>query len=107
MRERKAVLLRKRHCWEVQYLLLAFGCTQMAMMRVESALGFAGFTPTVIRCNPPPFFSPLRRVVAMNEQGDIAVSIVHVLSSDIHIDQRKAEFIEEKEQLLATIEGKI
>ena len=106
-REKSRTFAQKALLGSTAYLLLAFGCTQMAMIRVESALGSAGFTPTVIRCNPPPLFSPLRRVVAMNAQGDIAVSIVHVLSSEIHIDQKKAEFIEEKEQLLATTEGEI
>ena len=106
VREKSRTFAQKALLGSTAYLLLAFGCTQMAMMRVESALGSAGFIPTVIRCNPPPLFSPLRRVVAMNEQGDIAVSIVHVLSP-IYILTKKKRICRRERQLLATTEGKI
>ncbi len=89
------------------YLLLAFAFTQMAVMRVSHALTATEFAPITFRCNPPPLFSPLRRVVSMNADGDIAVSIVHLFSVDIHIEQKEASFAEEKKQLLATEEGKI
>lgn len=106
-RERSRRFAQRALLGSTVYLLIAFGCTQLAMMRVEHALGSSGFTPTIVRCNPPPLFSPLRRVVAMNEEGDVAVSIVHIFSLNIHIDQKKAEFIEEKEQLLTTEKGQI
>ena len=106
-RERSRRFAQKALLGSSIYLLAAFVCTQIAMMRVQKELATTGFVPVTMRCNPPPLFSPLRRVVAMNRAGDIAISIVHIFSVDIQIEQKKSEFLEEKEQLLLTEEGKI
>ena len=49
----------------------------------------------------------MRRVVAMDDQGNIALSIVNLFSQAVHIDQKVATSSPDKETLLKTPEGQI
>ena len=90
------------------FLLAGLGITATVTSRARADLVADGFVPEAIRSTPPPFFTPLRRAVARDADGNVMVSVVSLWSprpySFLRIDQPDDPLID---RALATREGEI
>ena len=106
-RQRSRKTAQKALVVSTLYLVMAFAITQVSISRVKKELAKNDFHAVKIRSNPPPLFSPLRRVVAIDEQGRIAISIAHILQSTPQIEQKPMPVTKQAASLLQTKEGEI
>ena len=89
------------------YLGLGLIGSQMTISRFHEQLHAQQFTPISTRCNPLPLFSPLRRMAAMDAEGNIAIGLGHVFQHDVEIEIAPNTASEAAKKVLETTEGEI
>jgi hypothetical protein len=90
------------------FLVAGLGITATVTSRARADLAATGFVAEAIRSTPPPLFTPLRRAVARDADGNVMIAVVSLWSPRpyrfLRIDQARDPLID---RALATREGEI